>query len=326
MAFRSAIPDFSLANSLYIGATVTFWGVDVDGNKDGTLPLLYANPTGPQTVGNPQVLDGEGKFSFPVYHEVPLIAEVRDVTGSSTDTGIIMLASSWGGDWQSGVLVQVNTFLRDPANLSIYAATKGFVTSGSIAGDVGAGNLVLVFQGEAATVASDAAEAAQASAAAAALSAANAAAVLAGAAQALGLSVLVPVSNDGTRPTPSGAQRAITWSSVRNRLEAWTGGVWGALVSLSQIGGVDLSTPPATGDGLVYNGVNYVPGPAGGGMYAGNSGTVGSRLGDIFRLNAQTLTANVTILGTQNAEAVGPLAIQTGVTLTVNTGGTLVIL
>lgn len=327
MSFRSAIPDFSLANSLYIGATVAFWGVDVNGVKTGVLPILYAGPTGPQTVGNPQVLDGEGKFSFPVYHDVPLIAEVSDVTGGSTETGIIMPAASWGGNWAPGVLVQVNTFLRDPVNLSIYAATNSFLTSGSLAGDILAGNLELVFQGESATIATDAAIAAQAAAVAAAASAAAAAATLTTAAKLEGLSVVIPVSDDGTRPTPSGVQRAITYSSVRSRLEVWIGAAWQALVTLAQVGGVDITTtPPATGDGLVYDGTNFVPGPAGGGMFTGNNGTVGARIGDIFRLNAQTLTASVTILGTQNAEAVGPLTVASGIILTVSAGGTLVIL
>ena len=330
MSFRSAIPDFSLANSLYIGATVTFWGVDVDGNKTGDLPILYASPTGPQTVGNPQVLDGEGKFPFPVYHSVPLIAEVSDVTGGSTETGIIMPASAWGGNWTPGTIVQVNTFLRDPVNLSIYAATNSFQTSGSIAGDIGAGNLILVFQGEAATIASNAATAAQASALSAANSAAAAAATLANVVMKEGLSILVPMSDDSSRPTPAAGQRAVTWSTVRNRLEVWVGNAWRALVQLSQVGGVDVTTtPPVAGDVLTFDGANFTPEApvAAAGMFRGNSGTKGaSNAGDIFRIGAKTLTANVTIGANENASAAGPLTIDTGVTLTIDNGGVLVIL
>jgi len=43
----------------------------------------------------------------------------------------------------------------------------------------------------------------------------------------------------------------------------------------------------------------------------------------IFRVNAQTLTANTTIDADENANATGPLVIDTGVTLTVTTGGNL---
>ena len=46
----------------------------------------------------------------------------------------------------------------------------------------------------------------------------------------------------------------------------------------------------------------------------------------IFRVNAQSLTADTTIDATENASATGPLAIATGVTLTVTTGGNLAIL
>jgi hypothetical protein len=63
----------------------------------------------------------------------------------------------------------------------------------------------------------------------------------------------------------------------------------------------------------------------GGGMFRGNNGTVGARSGDIFRVNAQTLTADVTIGATENAAAAGPIAVNTGVTLTVASGGTLAI-
>ena len=43
----------------------------------------------------------------------------------------------------------------------------------------------------------------------------------------------------------------------------------------------------------------------------------------IFRVNAQTLTANTTIDADENANATGPLVIDTGVTLTVTSGGNL---
>ena len=45
----------------------------------------------------------------------------------------------------------------------------------------------------------------------------------------------------------------------------------------------------------------------------------------MFRTNAQNLTADTTILATENAQATGPFTIDNGVTLTVNDGGRLVI-
>jgi hypothetical protein len=96
---------------------------------------------------------------------------------------------------------------------------------------------------------------------------------------------------------------------------------------LDDLSDVDLTTtPPVTGDGFVYDGSEWVPGPAGGGMFKGNNGTVGSRSGDIFRVNAKTLDTNTTIAATENASAAGPLVIDTGVTLTIAAGGSLVIL
>jgi hypothetical protein len=48
--------------------------------------------------------------------------------------------------------------------------------------------------------------------------------------------------------------------------------------------------------------------------------------GGMFRINAQTLSSDITIVGTENANVTGPLTIASGVTLTVDSGGTLVTL
>ena len=48
--------------------------------------------------------------------------------------------------------------------------------------------------------------------------------------------------------------------------------------------------------------------------------------GGLFRTNAQSLTSNITILATENANVTGPFTVASGVTLTVEDGGTLVTL
>jgi hypothetical protein len=85
-------------------------------------------------------------------------------------------------------------------------------------------------------------------------------------------------------------------------------------------------TGATAGDGLTFTGSAWVPGAAGGGMFKGNNGTVGSRSGDIFRVNAKSVTEDVTIAATENASAAGPLAVASGKTLTIASGGSLVIL
>tara|TARA_B000000557_G_scaffold117293_1_gene95115 strand:+ start:1527 stop:2015 length:489 start_codon:yes stop_codon:yes gene_type:complete len=47
---------------------------------------------------------------------------------------------------------------------------------------------------------------------------------------------------------------------------------------------------------------------------------------DLFQVNAQTVSSNVTISATENASITGPVTVATGVTITVSTGGTLVTL
>jgi len=46
----------------------------------------------------------------------------------------------------------------------------------------------------------------------------------------------------------------------------------------------------------------------------------------LFRINSQTLTTTTTITATENASATGPITVNSGVTLTIETGGRLTIL
>ena len=47
---------------------------------------------------------------------------------------------------------------------------------------------------------------------------------------------------------------------------------------------------------------------------------------DLFQINEQTVSSDVTIAATENASITGPITVATGVTITVATGGTLVTL
>ena len=49
------------------------------------------------------------------------------------------------------------------------------------------------------------------------------------------------------------------------------------------------------------------------------------KAGGLFRTNAQSLTANTTILATENAQVTGTFTVADSVTLTINSGGRLVI-
>ncbi len=68
-----------------------------------------------------------------------------------------------------------------------------------------------------------------------------------------------------------------------------------------------------------------IPPGAVGGLFKGENGEVGQSAGDIFRVHEQTLNTNVTIDADENAVCAGPLTVDTGVTLTVASGGRLAI-
>ena len=82
-----------------------------------------------------------------------------------------------------------------------------------------------------------------------------------------------------------------------------------------------FTAAPSSGTGNIF--VNYLapqastitPAPENKGNFKG---------GGLFRTNAQSLTANITILATENANVTGPFTVASGVTLTIESGGTLV--
>lgn len=144
MAFRGAIPDFQLANPLYVGATVSFFTVDATGHKTTTLATLFADPTSAQTASNPQVLDSEGKFSSPVYIEVPVIAEVLGPNVPDHTTGVINPRGTWRGAWVTNTVYYATDFIQDPVSGNVYAAEFDYTSGATIAADIAAGDLLLI--------------------------------------------------------------------------------------------------------------------------------------------------------------------------------------
>ena len=89
--------------------------------------------------------------------------------------------------------------------------------------------------------------------------------------------------------------------------------------------GTTLTFTAAPSSGTNNTFVNFLDLPAGSiTPPAENKGTF--KGGGIFRTNAQSLTADTTILATENANVTGPFTVASGVTLTVESGGTLVTL
>ena len=87
---REAICDFSLGNPFYIGATVSFYTIDSNGDATTTLATLYAGISGADTLANPQKLGSEGRFVQPVYVAEPVIGVVTPKNAvNSHATGVI---------------------------------------------------------------------------------------------------------------------------------------------------------------------------------------------------------------------------------------------
>jgi hypothetical protein len=146
----------------------------------------------------------------------------------------------------------------------------------------------------------------------------------------------------GNAPVPQATQTRQTFVATSGQTSFATAGYTAGFVDVymngvrlvdgtdfAAINGSDvvLTSGAATGDiidVLMFTAVDLAT-AVGGGRYKGERGTLGpaAAAGDIFRVNEQTLNTNVTIDATENASATGPLAVASGVTITVTSGGNL---
>lgn len=86
---RESVPDFALANKLYVNAVVTFFTV-LNGAKTAQKSTLYAAISGNANMSNPQTLDSFGKFRAPVYIQDPTIAVITGLSNvPAHETGVI---------------------------------------------------------------------------------------------------------------------------------------------------------------------------------------------------------------------------------------------
>ena len=159
-------------------------------------------------------------------------------------------------------------------------------------------------------------------------------------------SLITAVSNNSTLTLVAGSGIAISSDIINDiiTISSTGGGGGGASVN------VGTSAPAAPTDGNLWwntnEGTLYIyytdvdssqwvqaspmtnPAPVvTGGYYQGNRGSIGETagLGDIFRVHANTITADITIPGGYNALAAGPLRIQDGKKLTIGDGSRAVI-
>ena len=145
----------------------------------------------------------------------------------------------------------------------------------------------------------------------------------------------------GTQPVPQATQTRDVFTSAANQtsfatsgytpwfLDVYMNGVHlqnGTDYSAGNGSDVVLTTGADAGDILEVIAFTTfeVANVSGGGMFKGDNGTVGSRAGDIFRINEQILNSNVTINADENASCAGPLTLATGVVLTVDGNLTVV--
>lgn len=152
MSFRrTLISQFTLGNRVYRNASVTFYAVNLDTfEKQDTLITLYDDQVGTGTYSNPQTLDGNGKFEFPVYHDQPFIAEVSGGEVDSHSTGVVIpQGGGYSGDWAAGVRYTAGDVITDgsagSSTRNLYISTEIHLSGSSFATDLAAGKWELIF-------------------------------------------------------------------------------------------------------------------------------------------------------------------------------------
>ena len=143
MGIRRYLGDFALANSLYAGAQVTIYTVDPASlQPTTTLAPIYADLTSSSLLGNPQQLDGEGKWQQPVYVDQPIVMLIGNAAVEDHQTGVNAGEGAYRGDWASGVLYLTGDTIRDGTaggNTSNVYYCADPHTSGNFATDLGNG-------------------------------------------------------------------------------------------------------------------------------------------------------------------------------------------
>lgn len=110
-----------------------------------------------------------------------------------------------------------------------------------------------------------------------------------------------------------------SWSANSTRV------VFGTSVGIQANGSIGSANQALFSNGTSVYWANVV---GGAGYYKGNQGSAGSvsNANNIFRINANTVSNNITFDAQDNATATGPITIDTGYTITVSNGARVVII
>ena len=102
----------------------------------------------------------------------------------------------------------------------------------------------------------------------------------------------------------------------------------GANVTIATTAALIANASPGTAGQLLASNASAIYWTSSiGSYYKGNQGTVGlaADAANIFRINSNTVSTNITFLAGENASAAGPITVGTGFTITVSTGARMVI-
>ena len=115
-----------------------------------------------------------------------------------------------------------------------------------------------------------------------------------------------------------------TVSSVQDVLVSVDGVVQDtAAYTIPDVTTLTFTAAPSSGTGNIF--VNYLA-PQGATITPAAENKGNFKAGGAIRTNAQSLTADTTILATENANVTGTFAVGSGVTLTIESGGRLAVI
>jgi hypothetical protein len=250
---------------------------------------------------------------------------------------------NWRGNWAAGQAYTVRDLVKDSSNANVYRANTAHTSSGttpiSSNADVAKWDLVV----DAASAASSASAAA--SSASAAASSASAASTSASNASTSATNAASSASAASTSASNASTSASAASTSASNASTSATAAAGSATAAAASAASIDLSTltskTSATGSSIIPSGTTgQRDGSPANGYFRYNSsvnsfegyvngawgGVGGAQAGGVIFENSLTISSNYTLTTSKNGLSVGPVTINSGVSVTVPSGQRWVIL
>jgi hypothetical protein len=257
---------------------------------------------------------------------------------SSGNLSIAQELGTYRGNWAAGTAYNQRDLIKDTSNNNIYICVTAHTSTGSqpISSNTDVAKWALLVDAASATTSASAAASSASAAATSATNADNSATAAAGSASAASSSA----STATTQASNASSSASAAATSATNASNSATAAAASAALAANRVaktsdtGSAVIPTgtqaqrdgTPAAGYFRFNSDVTKFEGYNGSAWGSVGGGATGGGSDEIFVENGQTVTTNYTLTTNKNAMSVGPISINSGVTVTIPSGSNYVVL